>query len=239
MTPFLLRRGLLPLAAAWTLLATPAFAHDAWVELGGPKHAVLFGHGAGDTYDVKKVRRVAAWGRDGQALAVRTTTDRQPVQVEAEGGPAALWALEFDNGFWVRQEGRSRNVPRTEVSGPVESSSRALKFGKTVLAWGEHTARPVGQRLEIVPQARQAPAAGQPLVVQVLYEGRPLAGAKVAVQGPGDGHDGPVVTTDAQGRASVILLKGPQFVTTSHSVPYPGPEAERDNLAANLRLATP
>lgn len=239
MTSFPMRNALLPLAAAWAMLSAPASAHDAWVELSGPKHAVLFGHGAGDRYDVKKVRHVAAWGRDGQALAVRTAADGSPVQVETQGGPAALWTLEFDNGFWVRQEGRSRNVPRTEVPGPVESSSRALKFGKTVLAWTEHTARPVGQRLEIVPQAHQAPSAGQPLAVLVLYEGRPLAGAKVAVQGPGDGHDGPVATTDAQGRATVTLLKGPQFVTTSHSVPYPGPEAERDNLAANLRLATP
>jgi nickel transport protein len=239
MPPSLLPMPLRALTLAALLLAPAAHAHDAWVELQGPPHAVLFGHGPGDTYDADKVKQVAAWGREGQPLPVRRVVTAQGVQVEAEGGPAAMWTLEFDNGFWVRQDGKSRNLPRTAVSGPVQSSSRALKFGKTVLLWSAHVTKPVGQRLEIVPLSVRAPSAGQPLTVQVLYEGRPLPGAKVGVQGPGDGHDGPVVATDAQGRATVTLVKGPQFVTVGHSVPYPGPEAERDNLAANLRLAAP
>ena len=229
----------LPLPRALLLSAAPAWAHDAWIELQGPPHAVVFGHdGQGEPYDVSKVRQVRAWNAAGQALAVRTRAGAQGVQVEAEGGPAALWAVEFDNGFWVRQDGKSRNVPRTAVQGPVESSSRALKFGKTVLAWGEQVAKPVGQRLEIVPLATRAPAAGQALPVQVLFEGRPLPGAKVVVEGDRP-HDGPAATTDAQGRATVTLRRGVQLVTVGHSVPYPGPEAERDNLAANLRLSTP
>jgi hypothetical protein len=101
-----------------------------------------------------------------------------------------------------------------------ERYSRYLKSLLQVGAERDDTARKVlGQRLEIVPQAnpyRLKP--GDLLTVRVLFEGKPLAGARVfALRRQGDKTHTQKATTSAEGLATVKLdAAGPWLIRLVH-----------------------
>lgn len=107
---------------------------------------------------------------------------------------------------------------------------RYRKIAKTILCVGKtkdkRYAKPEGLWLEIVPE--RSPCGlrvGDSLPVQVLFGGRPLAGAHLAAGYEGvTGHKYPVwVLTDARGRAMVKFDRaGAWFVRTLHMVPAVG-----------------
>ncbi|WP_380732940.1 DUF4198 domain-containing protein [Sinimarinibacterium flocculans] len=206
-----------------------AWAHDAWIAIDGPAHAVRYGHtAAGDPYDPAKIRQVRAWSANGDpvAVAVERSADGATATPASD---AAVLTLDFDNGYWSRVGGQSRNEART-VTGAAEGT-QSLKYGKTVLSWGDVVTRPLGQPLELVAVSATAPRDRQKVNVQVLHEGRPLAGARVYA----GGHDDEApVTTDANGRAAIEVHRGTQMLGVAHSVAHDGPEADRVNLSANL-----
>ncbi|MCW5626734.1 MAG: DUF4198 domain-containing protein [Burkholderiales bacterium] len=209
---------------------TTARAHDAWVEPEGPRYAVSYGHSdRSDPYEAKKIKKLVAYDAAGKVLQTTLVADGERLAAEPATKPAML-VLDFDNGFWCKVDGKSRNQPKTEIPGATDGS-RSWKFGKTIVLWSGAASRPTGQKLELVPVADAAPRDGEALVVTVLYEGKPLAGAKVTLGGHDD--DKPVVTGD-DGKASVVVHRGRQMIGVSHSVPWDGPEADKLNMAANL-----
>lgn len=208
-----------------------ASAHDAWVDERGPAHAVRYGHADKvEAYDTKKVVAVNAWDARGVEVTTSTRVGDDGVRIEAPA--AALIALDFDNGYWCKVDGKSRNVSKTEVPGATDGS-RSLKFGKTVLAWNAALTRPLGRTLEVVPVSAAAPVAGQPLTLVVLFEGKPLAGAKVNTGGTH--YDKPLLTDD-KGQVTVPVQPGLNIVGVGHSLPHDGPQADKLNMAANLRF---
>ncbi|WP_036271160.1 DUF4198 domain-containing protein [Methyloversatilis universalis] len=221
-------------SAACALGVLPVMAHDAWVELDGPRYPVLYGHGADVlAYDATKVQRVRAW-QGARELDVALDRSVQPVAAQGSGEPD-LMTVEFDNGFWSKVGGEWKNLPRTAVPEASEAG-QSLKFGKTVLRWTPRVRQPVGLRMEIVPLAERAPRTGERLTLRVLFEGKPLAGAAVEL----DGHaSASTLRTDERGEVSVPVRAGRQLIGVSHVIPYAGPEAERTTLAANLRYQTP
>ncbi|SER03635.1 nickel transport protein [Solimonas aquatica] len=225
----------LSLLAALLLIGNIAQAHDAWVAPGGTTHAILYGHGKStESYDAAKIQQVLAYDAAGRKLDARLDRSAATPAVSAAG--AAMFIVDFDNGFWSKTEAGYQNLPKTQVQGALESS-RSLKFGKTVLSWSAASSKPVGQRLEIVPLATTAPKAGGRLPVLVLFEGRPLAEAKLSLEG----HDEvPPAGTDAKGRAELILPAGGEVaLDVSHKLPYKGAEADEWSLSANLHFLLP
>lgn len=223
----------LALATGLLMAAPLARAHDAWVELAGPKHEIVYGHGSKtEAYATAKVKRVAAFDSAGKSLPASLATTGDRAFVDAKGRAAVL-TVDFDNGFWSKVGDDWKNVSKADAPGATESS-HSLKFGKTVLAWGPAVTRPLGQRLEIVPVADAAPKAGGKLAVTVLFEGKPLAGVKL---GKGGHDEGKGVSTDAAGKAVVDVDPGTQMLVVEHRLPYQGPEADKTTLAANLRFA--
>jgi nickel transport protein len=222
-------------SAIWAVaLAALAFsgssrAHDAWIDVSGPRYEVIYGHGGKiEPYAAAKAMQLVALDKEGRLIAAAVETSAAGVSLVPTSA-ASLLLVDFDNGYWTKTASGWKNVPRTAARDATESS-HSLKFGKTVLAWGPVASKPVGQRLEIVPLSAQPPRAGQRLLVQVLYEGQPLAGASI---GSG-GHDHHASTTDGAGKASVVVRKGRQMIVASHSRALDRPEAERESLAANL-----
>ncbi len=212
-------RGIV-LAAALTA-AGAAAAHTATIESDGtPKRfAVLFWGHAGRTepYPADRVTRVTALDARGQAIAVTLDQGADGVVRANAAAVPALVALEFDNGIWSRAEGgKSVNRPMNENPGATRGT-HALKHGKTVVVWNDVALRPVGQPLEIVPLAAAVPRAGQPIRVRVLYEGRPLAGAKVAAD-----EDAPATLTDADGVTAFTPRRGRNTVWVNHRVDVAG-----------------
>lgn len=223
----MLRTGTLLLTLA---LSGIAQAHDAWIDTAGPRHAVLYGHGDKiDAYDKAKIKRVQGYDNGGKQVDAKVDASGERAVVTAGKG-ASMLTLEFDNGFWCKVDDEWKNQPKTQVPGATESS-HSLKFGKTVLVWGAGVARPTGMRMEIVPLVKAAPKSGGTMDVQVLYEGKPLPGAKLYI----DAYDeAKTVTTDADGKARVPVRKGSQVIGAGHKIDLASPEADKVSFGANL-----
>jgi len=214
-------------------LAVPAFAHDAWVAPRGKQFVVLYGHGDEvEAYAATKVKEVLAVSTTGAPLKVTRTEQLEAVWLTVAGQPSLI-TVHFDNGYWSKTapDAKSQNVAKNELPGAV-SGSHSVKFGKTVLGWGPTVTRAQGHKLEIVPVASQAPATGSRMQVQVLWDGQPLAQAKIKRSGY---KDEAAFETDAQGRASVAVDKGTQMIVVNRRLDLQGdPRADTVNYAANL-----
>lgn len=215
------------------MLAGTAHAHDAWVEPLGDAYALYFGHTDQRTaFPPEKVRSVAARDAAGQTLVTRLSPLADGMRVDAAGQPA-LFVVHYDNGHWTKDpvSGKSVNQARTEVPGAT-GGSHAIKYGKSVMSWSAIAAQPQGQRLEIVPLASAMPPAGGALPVQVLWQGAPLAGARIVRM---HAEKEPAIVADAQGRAEVPLIAGAQMIVVNHRVELQNdPRADVESNAANL-----
>lgn len=186
--------------------AGSATAHTAWIEPDGAQGFVLrFGghEGRREPYDPAKLKSVLAIDVQGRAVQLQRTDATDGVRLQPQG-EVALLALHFDNGFFSRDAtGKSVNRPMNDVPGATQGTW-AVKYGKTIVRWGEVAARPVKQPFEVVPLSATAPRAGQPMQVRVLIDGAPAADVEVA---RGDaGQD--AVRTDAQGVARFVPQAG-------------------------------
>lgn len=162
--------------------------------------------------------RVELIGRDGrkQTLQLRPGTASKALEGTLTGpvsGPAWLVGHRLPEVWSATTEGVLPGDRATlEAQGKtVRSVGRYEKFAKTALVPGKDAAfwgKPLGQRLEIVPQTPlDALKAGETLVVQVLLDGKPVPQAEVGLS-----HDGysteedtykQLLRTDAQGRVSL------------------------------------
>lgn len=234
------RLALLAFGPTLLLASGLAHAHEAWLEprpAGG--FAVLYGHGEKkDPFDPAKVQALRAFDGAGRALPLTSRPEAEGLSLTVDRGTPALLTVFLDNGFWSRSAPGepSRNVPMNQNPGAT-SGMHSLKTGKTVLAWSPAVTQPRGLRLEIVPTAATAPRAGGLLPVQVLWDGQPLAGAKLGSGGHGPGLE---LVTDAMGRASVPVASGWQMVVASHELPLTGdPRADKVRWSANLFFSAP
>ncbi len=129
---------------------------------------------------------------------------------------------------YIGEEGLEPIVAARAARGQTyaDGRERYSKIAKLALCAGEAAGRryrqPLGLRLEIVPLTNPCGLrAGDVLVVQVLFEGRPLPNVWLAAGTEGaHGHSYPLRQhTDADGRAIVLLDRsGPWFVRALHMV---------------------
>lgn len=186
--------------AAFSLAAQ---AHSLWLIPEGSAYLIGYGHDLKNSaYAPAKITRLAAYDPASAPLALARTDSADAVRFTPPA-KAALVVIDFDNGIWSRKEGeKSVNLPMNENPGAT-NGVQALKYHKTVFAWGAHVGRAVGQRYEVLPLDTAAPVAGQPMRVRVLLEGKPAPGAKV-----GSGEDADVQITDADGVARFVPKAG-------------------------------
>lgn len=224
--------------AALMLCAAGAHAHDAWIEQRGDAYAVVHGHdGKAETYAPAKVVALAAVDARGGAIALKRRAGGDLVQFTA-AAPPALVTVHFDNGYWARSAPDQPwlNLPMNAVPGAT-SGSHAVKYGKTIFAWQAVAMRPLGQPLEIVPAQASAPVAGKSLAVQVLWQGRPWAGATLVRMAGGKEQ---AIVADAQGRAEVPVAAGQQMLVVNREEALKtDPRADRRAIAANLVFTAP
>ena len=117
---------------------------------------------------------------------------------------------------YIEGEGFADVIRARQQAGRAGAEGRELysRSSKLIIGRaGELATRPLGHVLEIVPEKDPAAlAAGEPLPVQVLFRGKPLAGVRVSAAYAGaemKGHEFPVAAeTDANGRALLKLDRG-------------------------------
>ena len=223
--------GLLALSLA------PGQAHDLWLTPAPGGVAVHLGHVHEPTPpSADKLVHLGALTARGTATLTARAEAGAPVLTAAVAGPGdALVSATYDSGFWVRtRAGAWRNADRRAVP-DAERSQWSMKFAKVVLGPEAPWDRVLGQTLEIVPL--EAPTrAAEAVRVRVLFEGRPVAGAEIAVTS-GEAADPLRVATGADGEARVPLARaGQQILAVGHRVkPSRTPAlADADSYTATL-----
>jgi uncharacterized GH25 family protein len=250
-------------------LATPAAAHEFWIEpanfrppVGKPLDVrLLVGQEfRGDTMiylpeaferfitvNARGTRKIP--GLPGDDPAARLTPAEPGLLLIAY--QSTRYSLDMDAPTfesYLEKEGldgvRALRAQRGERAKPVrEVYSR---FAKSLLAVGGRddgldASRPIGLRLEIVPQTpiyRLKP--GQGLEVQLLYENRPLANAQLLAFSKKKLKTQLVQRTDADGRARFVLPHADIWMLSAvHMVPAPaGAKADWESFWASLSFET-
>lgn len=215
-------------------VAIRVFAHDAWVEPGaGPVYRVLYGHKAPEPYQPLKVTSVKALDARQQLLKFSRSQTAQGLSITTQGGHPSLFAVEFDNGYWVTVGKDLRNVRYSQLPPGTKGTnpSHPLKFSKTILQWQPWMTKPLGQRIEFVlAHYVVSPKAGSLLQLQLLLDGKPLAGQMVENNSDEQGPK-----TDANGQVSVQVVKGINRFATDHDITQPNDiDARRLSLTAAL-----
>lgn len=234
-------------SASWTGLAS---AHDIWITLAGPAAARRAVINYGHPYDrdptvADKIIDIFAMSANGrQSLMKGLTFEREGQWYVVETQPfhdddPTLFAVRYDNGYWVKTADGYRNATKREVPDAL-GSLWSVKFGKALSGPGAPWDKVLGHELEIVPLSDPLTVKpGQTLRLRVLFRGKPLAGGKVE---RGDGltpvpeDDIPRFTTDADGVAAIPIVKaGPTQLAIDHEV---SPSATPDLATVDMFNAT-
>jgi uncharacterized GH25 family protein len=209
------------LAAASVLMpAGTAQAHGIWFAQRADRLALVYGDGAEDLDVVKrlpKVTSVNGLSAEGRPVAARLEPEGRMAFVNLDAQPAVLSAT-MDNGLWSRDaNGRWHGKGKDEVPGAT-ISGRYLKYSTHLVALPVGAIRPVpGLALQLVPIGAAFPRhAGEPLTVQVLFEGKPLPRARVWRDIVTDPDAEPLVA-DAEGRLTLpVRNQGLNVVKAEH-----------------------
>lgn len=234
-------------SAALMMTGTSARAHDIVLLMNPaatPALTLRYGH-PGDWLpaDLMKLIDLEVVDAGGRKISVRDRIERDGDNYLGKFGAevhGCVIAGRYDNGFWVTlPDGGYRNARRTQV-GPEVKALGSFKYAKGWIGGGEAGClRPIGHRFEIVPLENPSVAtAASGFRVQVLLDGRPLAGAGVEI---GDGatprkeEDIPRYTTDADGQVRLpIDHTGWQVIAVDHEAATTTP----DNADKELIVAT-
>lgn len=207
-------RGRWPLAAALAAAlcgALPASAHEIWFAQRSGKLALVYGAGAHDLDMVKRLPKVVATqGLDANGRPLPAELKATDSLVVVEGAPElAVVTATLDNGLWSKTpDGKWHGKGLDEVPDAVVSG-RYYKYAIHLRQRPAGALAPVpGLKFQIVPVGKAFPQKkGEPITVQVLFEGQPAAGAKVYQDGvtdPGGTH----VVTRRDGRATLKVRNG-------------------------------
>jgi uncharacterized GH25 family protein len=203
---------------------------------------------AGQTLDLRGALSLGAAAADG-AL---NFSDPGAYVVALESDVGAQTHLPGDRfTAYAQDEGLAPALEARAQSGlgGADASERYSRDAKAVVQVGapgpgaqDAATRPLGLRLEIVPQVSPyAATRGEALPVQVLYEGKPLAGALVKLTDLA--HDAaPVASqrTDAQGRATfVVPRKGNWLLNVVWTKPLRGEAVDFETVFSSLSFGFP
>ena len=216
--------------AAVTLmpLANNANAHGIWFAERSDQLAVIYGVGADDLDMVKrlpKITNISAYDVMQQPVETSLRASEFLVVVNTDEHPAVVAAV-LDNGYWSKTpDGEWIAAGRDEVPNAT-IAERTMKFAVHLRsALAERLGPLPGQTLQIVPDDAILPdMMGDELSLTVLYEGKPVAGARVMVDFVND-PDGERIVTGEDGRVTIgIRNQGLNVIGVLYDSPSPEPE---------------
>jgi nickel transport protein len=229
-------------AAGLGLFAQPSEAHGIWFAQRAGRLALVYGEGAEDLDAVKrlpKITSVAGQDGAGQPLEVRLEPQGPLAVVDLATRPAVITAT-MDNGLWTKDtQGKWHCKGKDEVPNAAHGG-RYMKYATHLVSLpaGAVPAQP-NLALQIVPVGRSFPQhRNEKLTVQVLFEGRPLARAKVWTDMVGDPDARPRVA-DARGRLTLpVRNQGLNVVKVEHESAATDPgKADMTHHLATLSFA--
>lgn len=226
-------------AATLALQSLPAQAHGIWFAQRADRLALVYGDGAEDLDAVKRLPKISAvggLGADGRPVAVTLEPEGRLPFVNLAAKPAIVTAT-MNNGLWSKAaDGQWHGKGKDEVPGAT-ISGRFMKYATHLVALPAGATPPVpGMALQIVAAGAAFPRhKGEPLTVQVLFDGKPLAGAKVWQDVVTDPDAAPLVV-DRDGRVTLqVRNQGLNVVKAEHeSAPVDAGKASMTHHFATL-----
>ena len=207
--------------AAIALAASSAsWGHGIWFAQRADHLALIYGDGAEDLDVVKRLPKITSVG------GVNAQGERVPVRLEPEGKLAfvnfdnkpTIVTATMNNGLWSRDAaGKWHGKGKDEVPGAT-ISGRYFKYATHLVTLPAGSIKPVpGLALQIVPVGASFPKnKDERLTVRVLFEGKPLAGAKVWQDIVTDPDATPMVA-DANGEVTLpVRNQGLNVVKAEH-----------------------
>jgi nickel transport protein len=184
--------------AAGLAVTTASQAHGIWFAQRSTQLALLYGVGADDLDIVKRfsqVTNIAGFDADGKPVPTSLQIDGRLVLVNVENQPAIVAAV-LDNGTWSKTpDGKWHKQGRDEVPTALLSEKNTKYAVHIRGTLTKPLASLPGQTLQIIPVGGKLPELlGQPMKIQVLYKGKPIAGAKVLHDWINDPDQKPMVT---------------------------------------------
>ncbi len=265
-----MRIQLLVGAAVMVLSGVLLTAHDFWLAANPwtPGSQVTLSANVGDRFpngtDYTPPERVERWrmlGPQGEVNVTRAfrrngNSLEADVALPAPGAYLATMTItprvtemkgpSFNS--YLHEEGLDWVIAARHTAGASEATAkeRYARYAKVALrngsGSGDHLTRPMGFPAEFVPATDPTMLhAGQPLTLQLLADGRPVAGAAVTALASGGGH--PLIgRTDIYGRVTLpIDREGAWLVRTVHMVTGAQagvPEVDWDSYWATLAFHT-
>lgn len=223
--------------SAGAIVTTAAHAHGIWFAQRATHLAMIYGVGADDLDAVKRlplVKSIAAYDSTGQSVPTNLEANGPLLLVDTTQQPAIVAAV-MNNGIWSKTpDGKWHKKGKDEVPDAIVSE-RTFKYG-VHLRTPLKGALPLlsEQRLQIVPVDMPMPQIlGAPLKLRVLFEGKPVAGARVLHDMVND-PDGEPVKTASDGTATIkIRNQGLNVITAIIDGPSedPGKTFKTEHLA--------
>jgi nickel transport protein len=188
--------------------AATAQAHGIWFAERATQLALLYGVGADDLDAVKRlplVSSIAGYDADGKPVPTSLQVDGRLLLVNVENQPAIVAAV-LDNGTWTKTpDGKWHKQGKDEQPTAVLSEKNTKYAVHIRGALTKPLMQLPGQTLQIIPVGGKLPALlGQPMKLQVLYKGKPVAGAKVLHDWINDPDQKPVLT-GADGTVTIAV----------------------------------
>lgn len=247
-------------AALLVSISVPAVAHDTWVETNTnivrPGDAVysslMLGNHGNDHRDFKLAGKISLEKSTLEMIAPQQSYDLKPEIVDRGYAPReGFWSAKFVPG----EPGLYCVAHQLDT---LHNTTRAIKSAKTYFLVSELLdqvpgeapgfERALGHPLEFVPTVNPVTTMGpeQPIAVQLLYQGEPLANARVTFIPRGatlsEGFDEQYERyTDAQGKAEFVPTEGNYVLVVAHHVEpeQTGENYDRTSYAATLTVYVP
>ncbi len=254
-------------ALLWLCLTTPALAHEFWIE---PKtyqlepgeriRANLFlgqnYQGAAQSYLPNAFEKLVVVDGDGERAVKGRLGDLPAIRARAKKAGLHVIAYQSTNNFleyrslakfekfaategieWAIAAHRSRGLPENGFR------ERYTRHAKALLKVGDGAGddRAVGMRLELVvvsnPYTSNRP---EPILVQLLWQGEPLADAQVSIfrKVSGQAAERSTVRTDANGKARIPRGDGGRFLLNAVHLVEPWGKHHKSTVWHSLWAST-
>lgn len=229
--------------AAGMTVTSMAQAHGIWFAQRATQLALIYGVGADDLDTVKRlplVEKVSGYDADWQPIPTQLRVAGPLLLVDSDSQPTVVSAVLF-NGIWSRMpDGEWVKKGRDEAPNAIVSEKN---YKYAVHINGPLTspmpALP-GQTLQIIPTATLPVLLGKPLKLKVLFEGKPVAGARVLTDFVND-PDAKPLKTAADGTVTIkVRNQGLNVVAAIFDGPSNEPtKADKMEHLATLTFVLP
>ena len=176
-----------------------------------------------EVWEQGEMRKVS--NKDGDRPALNITIKKPGLAIVLHQSNVDFLTFKTYEKFqkYVRKEGIAHALAASEngTKPKIDLKEAYSRFAKTLVNVGgsdEGLDQPTGLKIELVALANpRALKSSEPLPVQVLYDGKPLAGSSVKVFEGTDTEFAYQLPTDAQGKAMIKAAgPGPYLINTIH-----------------------